>query len=78
MTSDAVFGAFPQLKTRRLLLREIREDDVADVYAIFSDPEVMTYYNCEPIPDLAAANRMIEKISERWSMDFPSACSGDI
>lgn len=33
-----------QIKTHRLLLREMTEDDFSALYAILSDPETMRYY----------------------------------
>jgi [ribosomal protein S5]-alanine N-acetyltransferase len=34
---------FPVLRTERLVLRELRDDDVPAAFALFSDPEVMRY-----------------------------------
>ena len=35
----------PTLKTPRLTLRALAEPDVADVFAVFSDPGVMRYWD---------------------------------
>jgi ribosomal-protein-alanine N-acetyltransferase len=66
MTIESALGTFPQLETRRLRLREIEEHDAEQVYAIFSDPLVMEYYNCDPFSDLDVARTAIAKISEKF------------
>ncbi len=40
-----VFSPFPQLSTERLLLRQMTQDDVADLFLMRSDPAVMRYIN---------------------------------
>ena len=65
MTVESALGTFPPLETRRLRLREIEERDAEQVYAIFSDPLVMEYYNCDPLSDLDVARTAIAKISEK-------------
>ncbi len=35
---------FPEIKTERLLLRQISEDDIEYIYKGLSDPEVIRYY----------------------------------
>ena len=37
------FSPFPVLETERLLLRQLRNSDTADVFVMRSDPEVMQY-----------------------------------
>jgi len=37
-------------------------DDVDDVYAVFSDPEVMRYWSTPPLPNKEAAASLIEEI----------------
>jgi ribosomal-protein-alanine N-acetyltransferase len=50
---------FPTLKTRRLALRELRFSDARAVFDLFSDPDVMRYYNHEPLRTLAEAKRTL-------------------
>ncbi|MBO9607643.1 MAG: GNAT family N-acetyltransferase [Paenibacillaceae bacterium] len=40
---DAVFSAFPALRTERLVMRRIKETDAADVFAFYADPLVTRY-----------------------------------
>lgn len=51
---------FPVLETERLLLREIRKDDAADLLAIQGDLNVMRWYGSEPLSNLAAAENLIK------------------
>jgi [ribosomal protein S5]-alanine N-acetyltransferase len=47
------------LSTQRLLLRPLREGDAADLFAIFSDPQVMRYWSSPPWTDMQAAHETI-------------------
>jgi [ribosomal protein S5]-alanine N-acetyltransferase len=49
-----------QLQTARLLLRPLRHDDAAALYAIHADPAVMRYWSTPPWTGLDEAQRMIE------------------
>ena len=66
MNSLLKLNEFPVLGTPRLCLREITSDDAPEIFAIFGDPEVMTYYDAEPVPDLAAAAGIVNKFAERF------------
>lgn len=44
MTIDAMFTTFPELTTERLRLRQIQLADAEDLFATFSDEEVMEFY----------------------------------
>ena len=53
-----------QLETKRLILREMTEDDFTPLYAIFSDPDIMQYY---PAPfDEAKVRSWIANNQERY------------
>ena len=52
----------PTLKTPRLTLRSLSEPDVADVFAVFSDPVVMRYWDSAPMTTLQDAMRYIDHI----------------
>jgi len=52
----------PTLTTDRLSLRRIRDDDVDDFYAVYSDPKVMRYWSTPPLPNLEAAAKLIREI----------------
>ena len=49
------------IRTARLVLRPVRDDDLDALFAIYSDPEVMRYVNV-PHPDRARTAQMIERI----------------
>src|SRR5512136_1191919 len=66
MGSPLDWNKFPKLDTPRMCLREITPADAPDLLAIFGDPQVMTYYDAEPIPDLAAAAGIVDKFAERY------------
>lgn len=52
----------PTLRGGRVLLRELTEDDVAALFAIFSDPEVMRYWSHPPLTRESQAAEYLEDI----------------
>jgi len=52
---------FPVLETDRLILRRITTEDEADIFAIFSNPEVTRYYDLDTFTDPAQAKELIER-----------------
>ncbi len=54
---------FPTLTTTRLWLRELTTDDAPALFAIHSDPQVMRWFGADPLPDVAAAQRLIDVFS---------------
>jgi ribosomal-protein-alanine N-acetyltransferase len=52
----------PILKTPRLTLRSLSEPDVADVFAVFSDPGVMRYWDGAVMTTLQDAMKYIDHI----------------
>lgn len=54
----------PTLDTPRLRLRWLEERDVDDLYAIFSDPEVMRYWSSPPYTGRAQAEELLAGIGE--------------
>ena len=62
------FTPFPDLETDRLVLRQLRNDDAADVFVIRSDPEVMQYIPrplAVTVDDAAAVIQMINGFIEK-------------
>jgi RimJ/RimL family protein N-acetyltransferase len=55
-------GRLPTLKTPRLTLRSLSESDVVDVFAVFSDPVVMRYWDGAMMTTLQDAMRYIDHI----------------
>lgn len=70
--------SFPQLKTQRLLLREVHLEDDQDLFAILSDEEVTKYYGIEPFRTKQEALKEIgwyhnlfhSKSGIRWGISF--------
>lgn len=61
MINELYFENFPELETKRLILRKIRLEDAPDLKAIRSDERVMIYMDTE-------RHTKIE-ISEKWILD---------
>ena len=51
--------AFPTLETPRLLLREVVEADVPDLFAIHSDRRLMAWYGSDALVDVDAATKIV-------------------
>lgn len=51
---------FPTLQTPRLLLREIVPTDAPALYAVHGDPDAMRWFGSDPVPDLAAAAKLVD------------------
>lgn len=49
----------PAITTSRLVLRMLTADDRDSVYRVFSDPDVMRFWSCEPYTDKAQADELI-------------------
>jgi ribosomal-protein-alanine N-acetyltransferase len=81
---------FPQLETPRLLLREIVAGDAPALFAVHGDAERMRWFGSDPLPDLAAADRLVAGFaagrtlanpSTRWGLerrDRDSAAPGEL
>jgi ribosomal-protein-alanine N-acetyltransferase len=66
MNTDIICDDFPQLETKRLVLREISEIDCNDIFEIFSDEDVLKYYDIEPLKTLEEANNLIQLLDRRF------------
>ncbi len=73
--------SFPIIETKRLLLREITRSDAANIFAIHGDPKVMRWFGADPLPDLTAAENLIQKFAKtrtepmtgtRWAIELRS------
>ena len=53
-------------ETDRLLLREMRADDVPGMFAMDSDPEVHRYLGNRPLVDLAQSREHIAFIKQQY------------
>jgi ribosomal-protein-alanine N-acetyltransferase len=55
-------SSLPTLTTGRLTMRWLTPADVPALFEIFSDPVVTRYWSTPPLPDLAAAERLLARI----------------
>ena len=54
----------PTIPAGRVALRWLIDSDVDDLFAIFSDPEVMRYWSTTPMTDRSAAEALLRQIRE--------------
>jgi len=66
MNLDAVHNHFPQLESERLILRRIQLKDAEAVYRIFSDPDVLRYYDIGAYTHIDQARNLIERLDTRF------------
>lgn len=60
--ADPFAGGLPVLDGDRVRLRQPREADVPDLFAVFGDAETLRYWSHGPLADLAAARRYYDGI----------------
>ena len=61
-----IFSHMPQLETKRLLLRQMRATDAADMFAYAHLPEVTRYLLWNPHPDVQYTRRYLEYLGPRY------------
>ena len=66
------FGELPQIETERLLLRKVTIDDVPDLLATASDPEVARYTTWEPYDSVEEARRFLESVISNYELGEPA------
>ena len=66
MKAEDFFARFPILETSNLLLRELDLEDVDDVFAIFSDPDVTRYYDLDVFVDRQQAEELVQRFRSRY------------
>jgi ribosomal-protein-alanine N-acetyltransferase len=57
------FHPFPELKTDRLILRQVEEDDAEEIFFLRSDPAVLTYLGKEPARSIKEAVDFIKRVN---------------
>jgi ribosomal-protein-alanine N-acetyltransferase len=71
---------FPTLRTERLLLREITHADAPALFSIHGNSELMRWFGTDPLPDLRAAEALVDIFAgwrklpnpgTRWGMQLP-------
>lgn len=66
MNSDKPFYENPPIETMRVRLREMTEEDAADVYAYCSDPEVARYTTWYPHASLEDSRQFVDYVTNRY------------
>jgi ribosomal-protein-alanine N-acetyltransferase len=60
---------FPVLRTRRLVLRDLKAEDRADVFSVYSNPEVTRCCDMVTLTDPAQAGEVIRVLQADWEKD---------
>jgi len=63
---DEIFSVFPEINTKMLKLREIRQEDSESIYKLLSNLEVIKYDTFEPFTNIKQAEDMINWFSEAF------------
>lgn len=63
---DSLFERFPTLETRDLKLREATSSDAPTLFSIFSDPQVVQFYDIHPLEHRDQAAEMIDRWRKRF------------
>lgn len=61
-----MLDVFPELKTERLNLIEIKQSHLGDYYKLFSDERVTRYYNIIPFSEKQEAQKYIDWFTNRF------------
>ncbi len=68
MTPDDLFTHFPVIETSRLILRQPRIEDAEAHFRVFSDAEVLEFYDVLPFSTVAESQVFIGQL-QRWYTD---------
>jgi ribosomal-protein-alanine N-acetyltransferase len=55
--------------SERLILRQLNPDDAADIFTIFSDPEVVRLHDIEVFQQVEQAEDLIRSFASRFDTD---------
>ena len=66
MNAQEIYARFPLLETENLILRDLRPDDAAALFRIFSDDQVTRYYDLDTFTDISAARELIDRFNRRF------------
>ena len=66
MAAESIFATFPSLETENLVLRELRPADAPKVLELFSDPEVVRYYDLDLFSTIEEACRLVDRFVQRF------------
>ena len=60
MSINRAFQTFPQLETKRLLLRRMHSNDASALFKVLADDEVTEFYDDDAFTDISQASDQIE------------------
>lgn len=66
MCQSAIWDEFPELETRRLLLRQITPGDTEELFSLFSDDEVTEYMDIPSLTHIVQMEHLLLSMFERW------------
>jgi ribosomal-protein-alanine N-acetyltransferase len=66
MTKSRFPETFPRIETRRLILREIVQEDAIDIFKNFSDPDIAKWFFEEPFTEM----EQVDQIIAEFNRDF--------
>jgi ribosomal-protein-alanine N-acetyltransferase len=66
MSQLRIWEEFPQLETRRLVLRQITLDDASALFPLFSDDNVTENMDIPSLQNVAQVEQLLEFMEERW------------
>ena len=66
MSRSTTQEAFPQLETKRLILRQMRPEDAESIFQLFGDEEVMRYRDVLAFTRLEEAQQFLEVVRARY------------
>lgn len=67
MNISDILNFFPELQTERLVLRQITDEDLNEIYNIYSNELVTKFYNLDAFTNLDQAKRIVELSQKRFS-----------
>ena len=59
---EGLFEKFPVFETERCVLRQIKKDDLVDLYELFSDKDNVKHFGLNVMKDVIEANRTLKQI----------------
>lgn len=60
---------FPILETERLILSEITDSDISAVFALFSNEDVVKYYDLQKLEEFAQAEKLVSLFKSRFDSE---------
>ncbi|MCY6354889.1 GNAT family N-acetyltransferase [Clostridium sp. ZS2-4] len=69
MKVKEIFKQFPQIEAEKLILREVKEGDKKEIFNIFSDSEIMKYYDLIPFKSIEEAEHLISKFNDDFAKE---------